>query len=104
MPVLLTNVGRGLDVGGMEVGDAGEGRIEVAGMTVSGTEVPGGEVTAGVWVNRASVSPQATAAMATRNTSKPIFRRPLKMGRCNIDLAAAGKGSPAPCRLIIATA
>ncbi len=103
MPVLLTNVGRGLDVGGMEVGDAGEGRIEVAGMTVSGTESPEGRL-AGVWVNRASVSPQATAAMATRNTSKLIFRRPLKMGRCNIDLAAAGKGSPAPCRLIIATA
>jgi hypothetical protein len=78
----------------MEVGDAGEGRIEVAGMTVSGTEVPGGEVTAGVWVNRASVSPQATAAMATRNTSKLIFRRPLKMGDATLTSQPPGRDHP----------
>jgi hypothetical protein len=96
--------GCGVGGGGMEVDGAGVAGIEVAGTTVSGTEVAGGTVTAGVWVKSPSVSPQATAAMATSRASRPVFRSPPKIGKCNIDLAAAGKGSPAPCRLIIATA
>ncbi len=68
----------------MEVEGARVGGIEVAGMTVPGTEAAGAKVTAGVWVNRASVSPQATAAMATRSMSKLVFRRPLKMGKFNM--------------------